>query len=473
MIKNLTNLKWRKNVYYISNDIIFDIESKKKKFDIDCCSSYLVDIDSSKADGMIVDLQPEAYIDKVPYIVAEFITDSERTIKRYFPLQYLIEEGDKVVDGKVVQSHPDVFDNKYINKFNQEIFDYIKGLLKGKDNFDLRNVQLVMNSLPFWLSPGNYEYMTEEYIDKSFLKGSNYNQGLATRGDSLFKVNSIKLGIGEDLYSINIWSEDVVLEVVKAIYAEKFINKYGNAFKYLTFSTMERIANNIKNAQVSNLPKSLSTFLNITYNNGECESVSFESLCADSNIDTYYEYKKANDTSKYYALINDEESYNSNTVLEQYYAWSDQENAPAKEDLWNTTEQRVATIADAQKEQGTDNYILDDNGNYIYENCERCWEGAVNADGAKYPKMTVEYTGELASTITFKYTYPNGTVKEVNPWGNDIFGGNPNNPRKTWGVVSLPTIFEDNDFLIDENRNDEGHSTFDISRFEMILNPID
>ena len=80
MIKNLTNLKWRKNVYYISNDIIFDIESKKKKFDIDCCDTYLVDIDLNKADGMIVDLQPEAYIDKVPYIVAEFITDSERVI---------------------------------------------------------------------------------------------------------------------------------------------------------------------------------------------------------------------------------------------------------------------------------------------------------------------------------------------------------------------------------------------------------
>jgi hypothetical protein len=56
MIKNLTNLKWRKNVYYISNDIIFDIESKKKKFDIDCCDTYLVDIDANKADGMIVDL---------------------------------------------------------------------------------------------------------------------------------------------------------------------------------------------------------------------------------------------------------------------------------------------------------------------------------------------------------------------------------------------------------------------------------
>jgi hypothetical protein len=118
MIKNLTSLKWRKNIYYVSNDVIFDIESRKKKFDIDCCDTYLVDIDLDKADGTIVDLNPEAYINNVPYIVVKFISDSEDVIERYFPLQYLIEEGDKFVDGKVIQSHPDVYDGKYVNKFN-------------------------------------------------------------------------------------------------------------------------------------------------------------------------------------------------------------------------------------------------------------------------------------------------------------------------------------------------------------------
>ena len=230
---------------------------------------------------------------------------------------------------------------------------------------------------------------------------------------------------------------------------------------------MERIANNIKDIKVSNTPKQISTFLNVTYNNGECEGVSFESLCAASNIDTYYEYKKDKDTSKYYALVNDLESYNNNTTLEQYYEWSDRVNAPYKEDLWNSAAGRAANINDAKKDPETGEYLLDENGNYIYENCERCWEGAVNAPGAKYPWMVVNYNGEPA-TVTFKYTYPDGTVKEVNPWGTKIFG-----TERTCGIASLATEFEDNDFLISENRKDGGQSTFDISRFEMILNLVD
>ena len=86
MIKDLTSLKWKKNIYYVSDDVIFDIESRKKTFDIDCCGIYLVDIDEKKADGAIVNLEPEAYINKVPYIVVEFNTDSERVLKKYFPL---------------------------------------------------------------------------------------------------------------------------------------------------------------------------------------------------------------------------------------------------------------------------------------------------------------------------------------------------------------------------------------------------
>lgn len=468
MIRNLTSLKWRKNIYYVSNDVIFDIESRKKKFDIDCCDTYLVDIDLNKIDGTIVDLNPEAYINNVPYIVAKFVSDSEDVIERYFPLQYLIEEGDKFIDGKVIQSHPDVYDGKYINKFNQEIFDYIKGLIKGKENFDLKNVKLVIDALPDWLIPRDDEYMTEDYIDKSFLKGNNYNQSLATKGDVLFKVSSIKLGIGDDIVPINIWSEEIILEVLKAIYAEKFINKYGNSFKYLTTSSMEKIANNIREVNTSNVPKNISTFLNVIYNNGECEKVNFESLCASSDIDTYYEYKKVNDTSKYYSLIKDSDSYNSNTTLEQYYSWSDRVNAPYKEDLWNTVENRAANINDAKKDDQGE-YLLDENGNYIYENCERCWKGAVNAPGAKYPWMVVNYPGERVSTITFKYTYPDGSIKEVKPWGDKLFGGS----ERTWGIASIPSEFEDNEFLISENRSDGGQSTFDISRFEMILNYTD
>lgn len=461
MIKDLTTLKWKKNIYYVSDGIIFDIESKAKKFDIDCCGMYLVDISDKVKDGASVVLEPEAYINNVPYIVAEFISDSERTIKRYFPLQFLIEEGDKVAEGKVIQTHPDVFDNKYINKFNQDIFNTIKKLIR--DPFNTKNLDVVKNALPDWLCVSDDRLMTESYIDKQFLKGYHYNQNLAVKGDSTFKVSSIKLGIGENLTSINIWSDEVLQKAIDAISVEMILNKFGGG----TISTMELAAQSFKDIKSgSNFIK---TFINFD------EDIRFESLCAGDDIDTYYEYKKSKDTSKYYSLLNSEESFNAlyteGTGLWMYYQWSDQANAPYKEDLWNTVENRAANINDAKKVDGE--YVLDENGNYIYENCVRCWQGAVNAPGAKFPWIVVKYDGLIPSTITFKYNYPDGSVKSVNPWGNKIFGGSEDEPRRIWGVASVASEFEDIDFLLPENRTDGGQSTFELSRFEIVLNPVE
>ena len=47
MIKDLTTLKWKKNIYYVSEDIIFDISSKKKYPDLDDCGTYLIDLDKA------------------------------------------------------------------------------------------------------------------------------------------------------------------------------------------------------------------------------------------------------------------------------------------------------------------------------------------------------------------------------------------------------------------------------------------
>ncbi len=79
-----------------------------------------------------------------------------------------------------------------------------------------------------------------------------------------------------------------------------------------------------------------------------------------------------------------EEEYNNpNSTLRKYYAWSDEANKPYKEDLWNYVENRAANLSDARKVDGE--YVLDENGNYIYDNCDRCWLGAINAPGASYP----------------------------------------------------------------------------------------
>ena len=471
MIKDLTVLKWKKNIYYISENIIFDIEQRKKKFDIDCCGTYLIDTTLEKiqkaADGTSLDISknPESFIDKVPYILVEFTEG----LKRYFPLQFLIEEGDKVLEDKVIQSHPNVFDNKYINKFNQDIFNFIKNSIKNKELFDPNNVKFIMNSLPDWLTIKESKLMSENYIDRHFLKGSHYNETLARKSDVLYTFKSIKLGIGDDLYPINIWTEEVIKELVRAIDAEKFVNKFNNKVG-LKSSVMENIAEVIKEAEQGNNNNSLLTLLN--YDNG---IVKFESVAGTSDIDTIYEYRKSKDTTKFYSLVKDEESYNADSCggLKKYYSWSDQANAPYKEDLWNTVENRAANINDARKDSETGEYILDEYGNYIYNNCERCWKGAVNAPGAKYPWIVINVTSEIPSIVKFKYTYPDGSVKEVTPWGNKIFGGPVDEPRREWGCASVATEFNDNDFLISENRKYGGESTFDINRFELILDPVE
>ena len=460
MIKDLTTLKWKKNIYYVSDDVIFDIESKAKKFDIDCCGMYLVDINEKLKDGVITVLEPEAYIEKVPYIIVEFNTDGGRILKRYFPVQSLIEEGDKVIEGKVSQLHPDVFDNKYINKFNQDIFNSIKKLIK--DPFNAKNLQIVKNALPDWLTINEGKPMTEDYIDKYFLKGQHYNDKLATKGEELFYFNNIKLGIGDELYHINIWSDNNINKIINALGVEFILNKFTG-----TTTSMEFAAEALRDIKEGN--KSISTLLNINYVD-DLAIVNLESLCAGKDIDTYYEYLKSKDTTRFFTLLDSEEIYNSlmndeNSGLSLYYKWSDQVNAPYKEDLWNTVAGRAANINDAKKDSETGEFLLDEAGNYIYENCERCWQGAIGAPGAKFPWMVVKYDGVEPSTITFKYTYPNGAVKTVNPWGDKVFGGNPEEPRRVWGVASLAAEFEDNDFLIG--------GTFDIKNFEMILNPVE
>ena len=65
-------------------------------------------------------------------------------------------------------------------------------------------------------------------------------------------------------------------------------------------------------------------------------------------------------------------------------------------------------------------------------------------------------------------------IKEVSPWGDKVFGigKKPDGSDRLFGAASVPAEFEDNDFLITENRTDGGSSTFDISKFEMEVIPV-
>lgn len=464
--KDLTILKWRKSIYYVSNNIIFEITNKRKKQDLDECTTYLIDITpfSEFPDGMSIDVKdyPETFKDYIPHIYLKFESDSA-VIERYIPLQYLIEEGDKIIEGKAIQKHPDIYGEKYISKFNNEIYNYIRDIIKNESDFDPKNVQLVLNALPEWLTAdSDFAPMTESYIDKYFLRGRQYKN----RETGEYKLTFCGLGIAGEYSPVNIWNKETIEELLKAIYAERIINKY-NASMGLSKSAMEETAKAIKEAQKGSETLSLKTFLNIE------EGITFESVCAEDNINTWEEYQNSIiDYSKCYDYIHDEESWNesyANGGLKKYYEWSDKVNAPYKEDLWNTVESRAANINDARKDPETGEYILDENGNYIYDNCERCWLGAVKAPGAKYPWIVPYFEDDVNSKIAFRYE----GKEDVMPWGDKVFGigKKEDGSDRLFGAASVASEFGDNDFLISENRNDGGESTFDIEKFEMVLIP--
>lgn len=113
------------------------------------------------------------------------------------------------------------------------------------------------------------------------------------------------------------------------------------------------------------------------------------------------------------------EYQNEDSALRKYYAWSDEANAPYKEDLWNTVENRPANGTDILTEDGTFVWdggvpVTDENGT-IYTNCERCWKGAINAPEASYPWAVVEVPVPFEGTISLSYK----GGEPVYPWGEE------------------------------------------------------
>ena len=152
-----------------------------------------------------------------------------------------------------------------------------------------------------------------------------------------------------------------------------------------------------------------------------------------------------------------EETWNAsyeNGGLKRYYEWCDGgATAPYKEDLWNTVENRAANWTDWRRdEQG--NPVLDENGYYIYDNCERCWLGALNAPGAKYPWAVVQPPIPFNGVIKFAYN----NEEPVYPWGEYVrtFG-------RGFGCASIPTELGDEYLLHD------GVTTFEPEKLDVKL----
>ena len=170
-----------------------------------------------------------------------------------------------------------------------------------------------------------------------------------------------------------------------------------------------------------------------------------------------------------YDYVHDEASWNAsyeNGGLKKYYIWSDAANAPYKEDLIytdpETGDTRAATLNDAKKDPETGEYLLDNNGNYIYENCGRSWAGAFTAPGAKYPWIVLNFDTDVNSTVKFQYE----GKSDVTPWGGAVFGigRKPNGADRLFGCASIPVELGE-EFLEDAN----GNTSFDLSKFKVIL----
>ncbi len=170
-----------------------------------------------------------------------------------------------------------------------------------------------------------------------------------------------------------------------------------------------------------------------------------------------------------YDYIHDEASWNAsyeNGGLKKYYIWSDAANAPYKEDLIytdpDTGETRAATLSDAKKDSETGEYLLDDNGNYIYENCSRSWAGSFAAPGAKYPWIVLNFDTDVNSTVKLQYE----GKADVTPWGDAVFGigRKSDGSDRLFGCASVPTELGE-EFLEDA----EGNTSFDLSKFKVIL----
>lgn len=155
-----------------------------------------------------------------------------------------------------------------------------------------------------------------------------------------------------------------------------------------------------------------------------------------------FNYDPSVEYSNSFDYIYDEASWNDsyeNGGLKLYY-----EKYP-EEDLWNTVENRPATAADRAAD-GT------------YPNCIHCWQGAINAPGAKYPWIVPHFDLIENAKITFEYE----GKEPVKPWGDTLFSDVDGN--KKWGCASVPVELGE-EFILDN----QGHTTFDIDKFKMKL----
>ena len=94
-----------------------------------------------------------------------------------------------------------------------------------------------------------------------------------------------------------------------------------------------------------------------------------------------------------------------------------------------------------------------------FPGCTQCWEGAVQAPGAKFPWICPNFEDDANVMIKFQYEGKD----DVTPWNFTVFGKGPG--HKEWGIASVATEFGDDSLAIADNG---GQDAFDLDKFKVI-----
>ena len=196
-------------------------------------------------------------------------------------------------------------------------------------------------------------------------------------------------------------------------------------------------------------------------------SVKFDAQVAawDSNSYKGSAFLPVNTTHFY---IHDETSWNAAfsdpaSALRRYYDWADEANKPYKEDLLYVN---PSNPADVRAANGNDMGGTDAKGHGLYPNCTRCWLGAIKAPGASYPWVVLDLPIPFVGKIEFVYDDGTNNPIKVYPWGDAV-----KTFSRGFGVASIPTEFNRDDWKVDENGHSsaQGDAAFDWDKFKINL----
>ena len=287
---NLTSIRWRKSLYYVSEGVIFDIRNNRRPNDKDECETLLIDF--SKADevsknaavGATVNLTNQTELfEGLPWIEVKF---DDSTLDIAIPLQYLIEEGDTFINESTGQAHPNVYDKDYRNKFNQEIFEYIGNFVTSRNTLTNSDFVQLMASLPAWLTCNTGNEMARTFAINNFLKGRAWDE-TATVGDDMVTLEGVFIHtpMGDACISDS-WTEENIRKAALAFYAAKVVSTLN-----IPADMKEYIANDIiDNGVITDSDIALTALHHIDYTGGGTVT-DVEFMAKATNADTYWEYE--------------------------------------------------------------------------------------------------------------------------------------------------------------------------------------